>query len=149
MLRKRLLLPVATVLVVAFAVTWPLLSGRVAYLTLDRRLKVEINRVPVDGEILSNRNAAIVTRRDAGKRHSYQLFFEGDMDSTGDTGTVVDCHEWVAPHFPLLLETRTYPPCKRLPDDGPVLRRWRLVIRRNSMQFVLKDNSTISVVGPD
>ena len=85
MLRKWLLLPVATVVVVAFAVAWLLLSGRVGYLTLDRRLKVEINGVPVDGEILSNRTTAIVTRRDAGNKHSYQLFFEGDMDSTGDT----------------------------------------------------------------
>jgi hypothetical protein len=149
MLRKRLLLPVAAVLVIAFAVAWLLLSDRVAYLTLDRRFKVQVNGVPVDGEILSNRTTAIVTRRDAGKRHSYQLFFEGDIDSTGDTGTVVDCHEWVAPHFPLLLETRTYPPCRRLPDDGPALRRWPLVVRGNSMQFVTKDNFTISVVGPD
>jgi hypothetical protein len=149
MLRKRLLLLVATTLVIAVALAWLLRSGRIAYLTLDRRLKVEINGVRVDGEILSNRTDAIVTRRDAGKSHSYQLFFEGDIDSNGDTGTVVDCHEWVAPHFPLLLETRTYPPCKHLLDDGPVLRRWPLVVRGNSMQFVLKDNSTVSVVGPD
>jgi hypothetical protein len=149
MLRKWLLLPVATVLVIAFAAAWLLLSGRVAYLTLDRRLKVEINGVPVGGEILRNRTTAVVTRRDAGKRHSYQLFFEGDIDSTGDTGTVVDCHEWVAPDFPLLLETRSYPPCKRLPDDGPVSRRWPLIVRGRSMQFVTKDNSTISVVMPD
>jgi hypothetical protein len=147
--RKRFLLPVAVILVIAFAVAWLLRSDRIAYLTLDRRLKVEANGVLVEGEILSNRTNAIVTRRDAGKSHSYQLFFEGDIDSNGDTGTVVDCHGWVAPHFPLLLETRTYPPCKRLPEDGPVLRRWPLVVRGNSMQFVLKDNSTISVVGPD
>ena len=149
MLAKRLLLPVGTLLVIAFAVAWLLLSGRVAYLTLDRHLKVEINGVPVDGEILSNKTTAIVTRRDAGNSHSYRLFFEGDIDSTGDTGTVVDCHEWVAPHFPLLLETRIYPLCKRLPEEGPVLRRWPLVVRGNSMQFVTKDNFTISVVGPD
>jgi hypothetical protein len=47
MLRKRLLLPVATVLGIAFAVAWLLLSGPVAYLI--RGLKVEINGVPVDG----------------------------------------------------------------------------------------------------
>jgi hypothetical protein len=149
MASRWLLLPSVTVLVIGFAVAWLAISGRVAYLTLDRRLKIEINRMPVDGEILRNRVTAIVTRRDAGKKHSYQLFFEGDIDSTGDTGSVVDCHEWVAPHFPFLPETRSYPPCKRLPDDGPVLRRWPLVVRGNSMQFVTKDNTTISVVMPD
>jgi len=41
----------------------------------------------------------------------------------------------------MLLETRTYPPCKHLFGDGPVLRRRPLVVRGNSMQFVLKDNS--------
>jgi hypothetical protein len=145
--RKRFLLPVVATLVIAFAVAWQLGSDRIACLTLDRLLKVEINGVRVQGEILSNGTNAIVTRRDAGKSHSYQLFFEGDIDSNGDTGTVVDCHEWVAPHFPLLLGTRTYPPCKHLLEDGPG--RWPLVVRSKSMQFVLKDNSTVSVVPPD
>jgi hypothetical protein len=144
-----LFLPAATILVIAVAIAWMLGSGRIACLTLDRRMKVEINGVRVDGEILSNRTDAIVTRRDAGKSHSYQLMFEGDIDSDGDVGTVVDCHEWVAPRLPMLLESRTYPPCKRLLGDGPVLRRWPLVVRGNSIQFVLKDNSTVSVVGPD
>jgi hypothetical protein len=71
------------------AVAWLLLSGRVAYLTLDRRVKVEINGIAVDGEILSNRNGAIVTRRAADKKHSDQLFFEGDIDRTGNTGSVL------------------------------------------------------------
>ena len=48
----------------------------------------------MDGEILSNRTDAILTRRDAGKSHSYQLFFEGDIDSNGHTGTVVAWPEW-------------------------------------------------------
>jgi len=64
---------------------------------------------------------------------------------TGDMGFVVDCRQWVAPHFPLLLQTRNYPPCKRLPED-----EYRsLFSRRHSMQFVTKDHSTISVVSPD
>ena len=146
MMKIFVLLLSLTVLVMASTVAWLVRSGRVAYLTLDKRLKVEINGVPVDGEILTNRTTAIVTRRDTGKKHSYLLFFEGDVDSTGDTGSVVDCHEWVAPHFPFLVETRTYPPCKALPSDGPVLRRWPLVVRGNSLQFVTKDNAMLSVV---
>jgi hypothetical protein len=147
MKKRWLLLSALTVLVIALVVWWLFFSGRVAYLTLDRRLKVAVNGVPVDGEILGNRVTAIVTRRDAGNEHSYQLLFEGDVDSTGDMGSVIDCHEWVAPHLPLLLETRSYPPCKRLADDG--VQRWSLILRRKSMQFVTKDNSTISVVSPD
>ncbi len=48
----------------------------------------------MNGEILSDRTDAIITRRDAGKSPWYQLFFEGDIDSNGDTGTVVTWLEW-------------------------------------------------------
>jgi hypothetical protein len=147
--RRWLLLPSAVVLLIASAFAWLGFSSRVAYLTLDRHLKIEVNGVRVDGEVLRNRVTAVVTRRDAGQKHSYQLFFEGDIDSTGDTGSVIDCHEWVAPRFPFLLETRSYPPCKHLPDDRPGLRRWPVIVRGNSMQFVTKDNSTVSVVMAD
>ena len=149
MIKRWFLLTAITVLVIAMATGWLFLSGRVAYFTLDRRLRIEVNGVPVEGEILGNRVSAIVTRRDAGKKHSYQLFYEGDVDLTGDMGSVADCHRWVAPHFPFLLQTRSYPPCKRLPEDELGLRRWPLMVRGHSMQFVTKDHSTISVVGPD
>jgi hypothetical protein len=99
----------------------------------------------VQGEILGNRFSAIVTIRDVGKKHSYQLSYAGDVDMTGDMGFVVDCRQWVAPHFPLLLQTRNYPPCKRLPEDE----YWSLLSRGHSMQFVTEDHSTISVVSPD
>ncbi len=146
MTKGRFLLFALTVLVITSAVAWLALSRRVVYLSLDRRLKIEVNVTPVQGEIFRNRVTAIVTRRDAGKKHSYQLFFEGDIDFTGDMGSVVDCHEWVAPRLPFLLETRNYPPCKRLAEDELALRRWPLIWQRNSMQFVTKDRSTISVV---
>lgn len=133
------------VITVGLAVVWLFVSGRVAYLILDRRLTIEVNGTPVKGEVLRNRFTAIVTRRDAGKKHSYQLSFEGDTDFTGDMGQVVDCREWVAPKWPLLIETRDYPPCKH-PVYGPTYRRWPLMSRENSMQFVTKDQSTISVV---
>jgi hypothetical protein len=114
-----------------------------------RRLRIEVDGVPVEGEILGNRFSAIVTRRDAGKKHSYQLFYEGDVDFTGDMGSVADCHQWVAPRFPFLLQTLTYPPCERIPEDELGPRRWPLMLRGRSMQFVTKDHSTISVVKPD
>jgi hypothetical protein len=155
MTNRWFLLSGLTVLVIALAIGWLVLSGRVAYFsgrvayfTLERRSRIEVNGVPVEGEILGNRFSAIVTRRDAGKQHSYQLFFEGDVDFTGDMGFVADCHEWVAPHFPFLLQTRSYPPCKRLPEDEHGLRRWPLILRSHSMQFVTKDHSTISIVTP-
>lgn len=128
---------------------WLVLSRGLAYFTLEKRLRIEVDGVPVEGEILGNRFSAIVTRRDAGNKHSYQLFYEGDVDFTGDIGSVADCHQWVAPHFPFLLQTRTYPPCERIPEDELGLRRWPLVFRGHSMQFVTKDHSTISVVKPD
>jgi len=52
--------------VIAFAVTWLNFSARVAYLALNRHLAVEVNGLPVDGEVLGNRATAILTRRDAG-----------------------------------------------------------------------------------
>ena len=117
--------------------------SRVAYFTLDKRLRIEVNGIPVKGEVLGNRFSAIVTIRDAGKKHSYQLFYAGDVDMTGDMGFVVDCRQWVAPHFPLLLlQARNYPPCKRLPEDEYC----SLLSRPHSMQFVTKDQSTVSIV---
>ena len=149
MTNRWFLLSALTVIVIMFAIGWLLLSRRVAYFTLERRLKIEVDGVPAEGEILGNRFSAIVTRRDTGKKHSYQLCYEGDVDFTGDMGSVSDCHQWVAPHFPFLFQTHTYPPCERLPEDELGLRRWPLIVRGHSMQFVTKDYSTISVVKPD
>jgi len=149
MTNRWFLLFALTILVIVSAIGWLVLSRRVAYFTLERRLRIEVDGVPAEGEILSNRFSAIVTRRDAGKKHSYQLFYEGDVDFTGDIGSVADCDQWVAPHFPFLLQTRTYPPCERLTEDERGLRRWPLMVRGHSMQFVTKDHSTISIVKPD
>jgi hypothetical protein len=143
---KWLLLSALTLLAIAVAIRWLGFSRRVAFLTLDRHVKIEVNGAAVAGEILRNGATAIVTRRDSGRGHSYQLFFEGDVDFTGDTGWVVDCHEWVAPNFPYLLATRSYPPCRFLLDDGPSPPR--LLIRGKAMQFVAKDGSIIRIVMP-
>jgi len=114
---------------------------------LDKSLAIEVNGMPVKGEVLANRFTAIVTIRDAGKKHSYHLLFEGDTDFPGEMGKAVDCNEWVAPHLPLVFETRDYPPCKQ--EDGTTYKRWPLISRGKSMQFVTKDNATLSVVTRD
>ncbi len=144
MTKRWFLLSALAVLVIALAIARLVHSGGAAYFTLDRRLKIEVNGVSVEGEILDNRASAIVTRRDDGKQHSYQLYYEGDVDFTEDIGFVVDCQEWVAPHFPFLLQTRSYPPCTR--PFVPGVRRWPLILRGNSMQFVTMDHSTVSIV---
>ena len=144
MTKRRFLLAALTVLL-ALTIGWLVLPGRLACFILDKRLRIEVNGVPVEGELVGNRFSAIVTIGNAGKKHSYQLLYAGDVDKTGDMGQVVDCQQWVAPHFPLLLQRRNYPPCKRLPDDEYV----SLLSKRHSMKFVTKDHSTISIVSPD
>jgi hypothetical protein len=133
------------VLLFAVPLGFLLSSGRVALVTLNTRAKIEVNGTLVPGEVLEGRTTAVVTTRDAGKSHSYQLFFEGDTDSTGDMGFVLDCNQWVAPHLPLLLETREYPPCKNLPEDASQRRRWPLIDKGKSMQFVLRDRSVVTI----
>ena len=145
MTKRRFLLAALTVFLIALPIGWAVLPSRVALFTLDKGFKIEVNGIPVKGEILGNRFSAVVTIRDAGKKHSYQLFYQGDVDMTGDMGFVVDCRQWVAPHFPMLLQTRNYPPCKRLPED----KYWSLMSRGRSMQFVAADRSIISIVSPD
>lgn len=142
---KWLLQGALALLLLAVALVYLHFSGRLAFLTLNRRATIELNGAPVQGELLEGRRTAVVTTRDPGKIHSYQLFFEGDTDSTGDTGFVLDCNQWVAPHLPLLPETQGYPPCKNLLGNGFQTRRWRLIEKGNSMQFVLKDHSTITI----
>ena len=91
----------------------------------------------------ARRGRAIVTTLQGGKEHSYQLLFAGDTDFTGNMGNVVDCHEWVAPRFPVLIETRDYPPC--VTREGPESKGWPLIDRPNGMQFVTKDDQTITL----
>jgi len=126
-----------------FVYLW--LTGRVSCLVSNRQVTVEANGMRVDGEVLEGRTTAIVTRRDPGKMHSYQLIFEGDVDSTGDMGFVVDCHDWLAPHVPFLLETRGYPPCRMLSKDGSRPQCRSLIQAGEFMQFVGEDQSTIRI----
>jgi hypothetical protein len=117
----------------------------VALLTRNRSATIEVNGAPVQGEILDGRLTAIVTRRDPGKAHSYRLFFEGDTDSNGDTGFVIDCHAWVAPHLPFLLEVANYPPCNILSEDVYKDRRWPLVRKGQFIEFLTDSLSTVRI----
>jgi hypothetical protein len=145
-MRKRWCATAAIIIIaVALAVVWMVGSGKIAFLSLDRHSTIRVDGTPVPGEILSNKFRAIVTRRDERQQHSYRLIFEGDTDFSGDMGFVVDCGQWVAPHLPYLPETSNYPPCKRLFGDVSDTGRWPLIDKGKSMQFVLKDKTTITI----
>jgi hypothetical protein len=147
MVKKRIALLAILCVAAPVAVAWMVRSGKIAFLSSARHWTIQVNGTPVPGEILSNKFTAIVTRRDEGKHHSYQLFFEGDTDFTGDMGFVVDCGQWVAPQLPLLIETSHYPSCERrrlrggVSDTGP----WPLTNKGQSLQFVLKDQTIITI----
>jgi hypothetical protein len=117
----------------------------VGLLTRNGSAMIEVNGGLVGGEILIGGQTAIVTRRDAGKVHSYRLFFEGDTDSNEDTSFVIDCHAWVAPRLPFLLEAANYPPCNVLSDDVYKDRRWPLHRRAQFIEFLTNDGSTIRI----
>jgi hypothetical protein len=147
-MKKREGLIVATLvgLSIIFAACLVLRStNAVALLVRNRKATVEVNGKLVHGEILEGRLSAIVTRRDDGKEHSYRLFFEGDTDSNQDTGWVIDCHAWVAPQLPVLLEADNYPPCNILSDDVYKDHRWPLFRRGYFIEFVADDLSTIRI----
>jgi hypothetical protein len=129
---------------VVLALGYGYFSGRVLFLSADTNAKIDVNGAPVPGEMLVGRATAVITTREAGKHHSYQLFFEGDTDSTGDMGFVVDCGAWVAPHLFVLPETRSYPPC-RIPNDLAGARPWPLIGKGESMQFNLQDHSVVAI----
>ena len=120
-------------------------SGRLEFLTLDNHAKIDLNGAPVQGQFLEGHRhtTALVTISEAGKEQTYQLFFEGDTDRTGDMGTVSDCGTWAAPRLPLLLETRNYPLCKHfLRSRTP---RWSLFDKGDSMEFLLPDQSKVRI----
>ena len=86
-----------------------------------------------------------MTMLKGGEEHSYRLLFAGDTDFTGNMGTIFDCHEWVAPHLPVLLKSRNYPPCDARPEDGFEFSGWPLLNRGSRMEFVTKDGQTITL----
>jgi hypothetical protein len=145
MQRKALIAVVLAVLSILGAIAFLRSYNAVSFLTRNRRATIEVNGAPVQGDVLEGRLTAIVTTRDGGKDHSYRLFFEGDTDSTGDTGFVIDCHGWLAPRLPFLLEVANYPPCNILSEDVYKDRRWPIFRRGKFIEFVTNDQSTIRI----
>jgi hypothetical protein len=78
----------------AFAIGDCYFAGSLRFLKLDTNPKISVNGAAVPGELLVGQTTAVVTVRDTDKAHSYQLFFEGDTDFTGDMGSLVDCGAW-------------------------------------------------------
>ena len=130
---------------VSLAFGYCYVSGQVLLLSSDIHAKIELNGALVPGEILVGRTTAVVTVRETGKRHSYQLFFAGDTDLAGNMGFVVDCGAWVAPHLPVLPETRNYSPCRMALHEASHAELWPLINKGSSMQFTLQDNSTVAI----
>ena len=121
------------------------LTGRFGLLRRTPQWKVEVNGAVVDGGVLVGRAFAVVTRRDKGKEHSYALFYEGDVDQTGDMGRVIDCREWIAPKLPILIETRNYPMCKVRPHARASGSRLPLTAKNGAPQFLTVDGDVISI----
>ena len=110
-------------------------SRKAEFMVLRRHQSIEVNGMPARGDVLGGRFTAIVTTRDAGKEHSYQIFPAGDIDMTGDMGAVRDCGRWVAPRLPLLMVIH---PCNGL---GP----GRLMGNGSGPHFLTEDKSTVQI----
>jgi hypothetical protein len=133
-----------TALILLFSVSFAYylyFSRKADCLVLDKRRTIEVNGVPVRGEVLEGRGISIVPRRDAGKEHSYELLFAGDVDPTGDMGSAADCNRWIPPNLPLLIATRQYPSCT---ENGPEGKTWRLM-SRGGLHFTTADNTIIQI----
>jgi hypothetical protein len=142
MKRRFLNLASIALALVALGLGYSYFSCRLGFLKLytERRIKIVVNGMADQGEMLLGRRTAIVTTRQAGRHHSYQLFFAGDADVTGNIGFVLDCGKWVAPHLPILPETPNYPPCKKASERLP------LISMGPSMQFISQDHSNVAVI---
>jgi len=128
------------------AVGWSLyLNGKLDFLLRLRRITVEVNGVAVDGDVYGHRFVSVVTRRDPGKQHSYLLSSAGDIDPAGNLGSVTDCHDWVAPRLPLLIQTRSYPPCLVRPDEAKRRWIWTLTPYPHGVKFVTPEHETIVI----
>ena len=140
MTRKKLL-GVLFALVLVLAATYSWLSARFLVLTANRTARVEVNGAPVAADVLDGTLTALVTLREPKTQHSYLLMFDIDTDSTGDTGSVVDCHERTAPRLPLLLMSKDHPRCSAA--SKAKISRWSLIRKNGSLQFMTDDQRTV------
>jgi hypothetical protein len=142
---RRLTVIGITTCLFTLAISYLFLTGRLALIRRTSDWKVAVNGVTVDGDVLAGRNFAIVTRRDKGNAHSYLLFYEGDVDQTGDMGRVVDCQRWIAPRLPILIETGTYPNCKVRHHNSADTPRIALIAKDGVPQFFTTDGNVVSL----
>jgi hypothetical protein len=142
---RRLALIGVTICLLTAAVSYLHLTGRFAFLRRATDWNVAVNGVTVDGEVLAGRAFAVVTRRDKGQEHSYLLFYEGDVDQTGNMGRVIDCRKWIAPRLPILIETGSYPNCKVRSHDNANTFRMSLMSKDGIPQFLTTDGDVISL----
>jgi len=108
---KRIIVSLGIIIAAAGLVWHWYISGKFDLLHRTRDKKVVIHGSAIQADVLVGRSSALVTRRDNGQEHSYLLLYAGDVDQTGDMGYVLDCHNWVAPRMPVLIETEGYPNC--------------------------------------
>jgi hypothetical protein len=107
-MRRLVQIAATTFLLIVVVSCWHV-TGSFDLLRWKPHWTIEVNGAVVHGEVQAGRGAAVVTRRDAGKEHSYLLLYEGDVDQTGDVGQVFDCGEWLAPRLPILIQTSSLP----------------------------------------
>ena len=119
------------------------LSGKLLY--RDRNLLIEVNGTQVDGDVLDYKFLAVVTRRDAGKNHSYVIAYAGDLDMEGNIGTVFDCQDWVAPRIWILpITAKTFRSCRIIPRQPN--RCWGLCLaKEDAAQFSTSEGDTITL----
>ncbi|MGA3200669.1 MAG: hypothetical protein ABSD89_14885 [Halobacteriota archaeon] len=142
---RRFALIGVTICLLTAVVFYLHLTGRFGFLRRTPDWNVVVNGATVDGEVLAGRAFAVVTRRDKGKEHSYLLFYEGDVDQTGDMGRVIDCRKWIAPRLPILIETSTYPNCQLQSRDNANTFRMSLIAKDGAPQFLTTDGDVISI----
>jgi len=140
---RRLVPIAATTFLLIVAVSYWYVTGRFDLLRWKPHWTIEVNGAAVHGDVQVGRGAAVVTRRDKGKEHSYLLLYEGDVDQTGDVGQVFDCGEWLAPRLPILIQTGSYPNCKVRDRKGACRPRMPLTVKGIAEQFVTIDREVI------
>ncbi|MGC1904051.1 MAG: hypothetical protein WA715_09550 [Candidatus Acidiferrum sp.] len=121
------------------------LSTKFLILAVKRAATVQADGAPVVAEVLDGTSTALVTMRESKGQPSYLLKFEGDTEWTGDTGSVLNCDEWVAPRMPILLISKHSPPCIKASPNG--LPRRSLIRKNGFLQFVTDDQRTIRITG--
>ena len=132
---------------VLISVTCLYLSGKFRVLTINRSTQIQVNGRVVPSELFTapGSHSAILTIREHGKERSYRILGAGDIDMVGNMGFVIDCHHWIAPRSPLLLEFGNYPRCEVRPEDGV---RWGypLMSKRGIVQFVNSSGDKVTLI---